>query len=110
DYCIPLVIQDGGGQVFPMYYAHFIDENTLAFPVTNATGIDSALKEAKPATALVVDRAGTFEAYLLEGTARFVSDKSDFDLVSEMRNLAQGFPIHAAVVFEVKNARLTPPP
>lgn len=110
NFYIPLAIQGDHSRMFPMYSVRIMEENTLAFPATDATGIDQALKESTPAQAMVVDRAGGYEAYLLEGNARYVSDEMDYTLVSEMRNEMDGFPIHGAVVFEVKNVYLVPPP
>ena len=79
-------------------------------PVTGATGIDEALKETGRAVALVADRAGGYEAYVLEGTARYVTDEMDYQLVAAMRNIVPGFPIHGAVVFQVGSVHLAPPP
>ncbi|MHB0912718.1 MAG: hypothetical protein ACYC2Y_04645 [Armatimonadota bacterium] len=100
---IPLVL--AGGKILPMYYARMIGESTLAFPVTGSASIDDG-----PATALVADREGGYEAYLLEGIACYVTSDEDYDLVSEMQNLVPGFPIHGGVVFEVRNVHLVPPP
>lgn len=108
--CIPLVLWDEKSQVYPMYYARIIGEKKLAFPVTNATGISGVLTEESPAKALVSDREDGYEAYLLEGRARYVTDESDFQLVAEMRNVAPGLPVHGAVVFEIDNVHLVPPP
>lgn len=110
DSYIPLVVQSDPIRMFPMYYARIMAENLIAFPVTGATGIDEALKEATPVLAAVAHRAGGYEAYSLEGSARYVSAEMDYELVSEMRNAVPGFPIHGAVVFEVETVRLMAPP
>jgi hypothetical protein len=107
---IPLVVQDDHVRIFPMYYGRIMGENEIAFPVTVATGIDEALSEPKSVFAFVADRESGFEAYSLEGKARYVDDETDYDLVAEMRNEAPGFPIHGAVVFEVEMVHLTAPP
>lgn len=107
---IPLIIQADHTPIFPMYYARIMAENLIVFPVTTATDIDEVLRETTPALAAVADRAGGYEAYSLEGKARYVNDEMDYELVSEMRNEAPGFPIHGAVVFEVENVHLVPPP
>lgn len=107
---IPLFLKSEE-KFFPMYYARFLGENKMAFPVTNATGIEAALKNPSPAVALVADREGGFEAYELNGRASFVTDSSEGeDLMSEMRNDAPGFPIHGAVIFWIDSVQLVPPP
>ena len=107
---IPLILWLGETRVFPVYFAEIMDEDVIAIPVTGATGIDEALSERTPASAVVADRAGGYEAYVLEGIARHVSDAADYELVAAMRNAAPGFPIHGAVIFEVETAHLVPPP
>jgi hypothetical protein len=107
---IPLVVQADGKQVFPMYQARIMEEDLFAVPVTAATGIDKALETTDRAVVLVADRQSGFEAYVLEGSARYVTGDDDFQLVAEMRNVVPALPIHAAVVFEVKEVRLEPPP
>jgi hypothetical protein len=107
---IPLVVQSDRVRMFPVYFARIIGENLIAVPVTGATGIDDALRERTSASVLIADRAGGYEAYLLEGKARYVTDETDYELVAAMRNEAPGFPIHGAVVFEVESVHLTPPP
>lgn len=108
NYYIPLVV--GNGHVFPMYYGRIMEENLIAFPVTNATGIADVLKETSPAYAMVADREGGYEAYLLRGKARYVTQELDYDLISIMQNVVPGFPIHGAVIMEVEGEHLTPPP
>lgn len=110
DHYIPFVVESHPEKIFPMYYAQIMKENVIVFPVTNATGIDAIVKTHSPAVAMVADREGGFESYLLKGKAKYVTDESDYDLISEMRNMAPGFPIHGAVVFEVTSAELAPPP
>jgi len=107
---IPLVVQADKPRAFPMYFARIIGEDVIAFPATGATGIARVLEIARPAWALVADRAGGYEAYLIEGKARYATDKLDYQLVAEMRNEAPGFPIHGAVVFRVETVHLMPPP
>ncbi|HUV04055.1 MAG TPA: hypothetical protein VMX94_02990 [Armatimonadota bacterium] len=107
---IPLIVQADRPRAFPMYFARIIGEDVIAFPATGATGIAKVLETARPAWALVADRAGGYEAYLLEGNARYATDELDYQLVAEMRNEAPGFPIHGAVVFRVETVYLTPPP
>ena len=111
NHCIPLISMGPGGvRVFPMYFARIINERLLAMPATAGTDIDKALAHTSPAMVLVTDRAGGYEAYVLEGNAQYVTDKADFELVAAMRNMVPGFPIHGAVVFEVKKVHLAPPP
>lgn len=107
---IPFLVQGDHNSLFPMYSVRMIGEKLLAFPATAATGIDKALRETTSASAMVVDREGGYEAYVLDGSACYVTDEIDYDLVSEMRNAMDGFPIHGAVVFEVEDVRLVPPP
>jgi len=107
---IPLVVQADSAHLFPMYFGRIIGENTLVFPVTGATGIGEVLKQPKPTSAMVVDRPAGYEAYLLEGEARYVTSDEDYDLVSAMRNEAPAFPIDGAVTFEVRVVHLLPPP
>ncbi|HAH86848.1 MAG: hypothetical protein WCT06_02010 [Armatimonadota bacterium] len=107
---IPLAVLNGSPKIYPEYYGRFSDENVLVFPATGATGIGRDLAEAERAQAMVADRAGGFEAYLLEGSARYVSGDEDYDLISMMQNESPGFPIHGAVVFKINNVRLMPPP
>jgi len=110
DHYIPLLVKSDG-KLFPMYYARLLGENKIAFPITNATGMDSVLKEPSPATAIVADREGGFEAYALNGRASLVTDASgDDDLMNEVRNDVPGFPIHGAVVFSIDSVQLMPPP
>jgi hypothetical protein len=109
-YYIPLVVDAENPKVFPMYYGRIRGEKQVVFPATNATGIGSALKEQKPAYIIVADRAAGFEAYLLEGKAWYVSNEDDYDLVAEMRNECPSLPIHGAVILEVENVHLVPPP
>jgi len=109
-HCIPLVVQGDRVRIFPVYFARIMKENLIAIPVTGATGIDDALRERASASALVADRAGGYEAYVLEGKARYATDETDYELVAAMRNEAPGFPIHGAVVFEVEAVHLSPPP
>lgn len=111
DYYIPLVVRANDSvRMFPMYYARIIGGDTIAFPVTNATGIEKALKGWSKAYAMVSDRASGYEAYVLEGRARYESNETDYQLVAEMRNVVPGFPIHGAVVFRVEECHLAPPP
>ena len=107
---IPLVLSGEKADVFPLYFVRIIGDDMIAAPVTGATGIDEALKEARPAKMLVSDRFGGYEAYTLEGEARYVSDEADYDLVAEMRNVVPEFPIHGAVTFKVNRVQLAPPP
>ena len=107
---IPLVVQADKPRTFPMYFARIIGEDVIAFPTTGATGIARVLEIARPASVLVADRDGGYEAYLIEGSARYVTDEFDYQLVAEMRNEAPGFPIHGAVVFRVESVHLVPPP
>lgn len=110
DSYIPLFIKSEE-KLYPMYYARFLAENKIAFPVTNATGIDTALKNPSPAVALVADREGGFEAYELKGRASMVTGSPEGeDLMAEMRNDAPGFPIHGAVIFWIDSVQLIPPP
>ena len=109
-YYIPLVVHADDTLVFPMYFARIMGENRVVFPATGATGIDEALRETTPASALVVDRQGGYEAYLLEGRARHVTRETDRQLVATMQNEAPGFPIHGAIVLEVEAVHLTAPP
>lgn len=107
---IPLIVQGDRACAFPVYFARIMKENLIAIPVTGATGIDEALKEETPAMAMVVDRAGGYEAYLLQGTARHLTRDQDYRLVTAMKNEVPGFPIHSAVIFRVESVRLVPPP
>lgn len=107
---LTLVVDDPEPSVYPVYFGRVTGEQSISIPVTTATGIDDDLKETKPAHLLVADRMAGYEAYVLNGKARFVSEEEDFDLTSEMRNMTPGFPVHGAVVFEVSDARLAPPP
>lgn len=110
DYHIAFVVGGAANRVFPMYYARLIGDDVLAFPVTGATGIDKALELSNEAALLVADRHAGYEAYVLEGRARYVTNSEDMELVQSVRNLVPGFPIHGAVVFEIENVRLAPPP
>lgn len=110
DNYIPFVVFRDKAHLFPMYYARVIGEHTVVFPTTGATGIDDLLRDPAPAMAIVVDRAAGYEAYVLEGEARCVTDEMDYDLVAEMRNEAPELPVHSAVVFNVQNVHLSPPP
>ncbi|MDI6827728.1 MAG: hypothetical protein QME62_04500 [Armatimonadota bacterium] len=111
DSYIPFVVQANNSvRIFPMYYARIIGEDIIAFPVTNATGIEETLKGWSKAYVVVSDRAAGYEAYVLEGRGRYESNETDYELVAEMRNVVPGFPIHGAVVFKVENCHLAPPP
>jgi hypothetical protein len=110
DHCIPLVVLSEPAGIFPMYFASIRGENTLVFPATNATDISQALGEGSSAMALVADREGGYEAYSLEGHARYVTQDADYMLVSALQNLAPGFPVHGAVIFDVERVHLLPPP
>lgn len=108
---IPLVSTGRHGVcIFPMYFATIMDEHILVMPATAGTDIDKALASSTPALALVADRAGGYEAYVLEGKARYVTDKLGFQLVAAMQNAVPGFPVHGAVVFDVREVHLAPPP
>lgn len=110
DHCIPLLLKSQE-KLFPMYYGRFIGEAKLAFPVTEATGIDSALEHPSEATALAVDREAGFEAYVVNGRAALIHEGTEGDeLVVEMKNEVVGFPIHGAVVFSIDSVQLIPPP
>ncbi len=106
---IPLVLKGDDTHLYPMYYGISMDENLLAFPTTGATGINEALKQDLPALAMVADREGGYEAYLLHGKARYITSESDYDLVSMMQNIVPGLPIHGAVIFEIETTNLIPP-
>lgn len=110
EYYIPLAVSGGSPKIYPEYYGRFIEENVLAFPSTGATGIGKDLAEEGRAQVMVADRAGGFEAYLLEGSAHYVSGNEDYDLISMMQNESPGFPISGAVVFKIDNVHLVPPP
>ena len=110
DHYFPLVVEAQEPCVIPVYYARIMEESKIGIPVTNATGIDKVLEEDRPASALVADRDGGYEAYLLQGKAHAVTDAEDYEFVASMRNEAPGFPIHGAVVFQVENVELVPPP
>lgn len=108
---IPLVSMGrDGARIFPMYFARIIGEHMLVMPATAGTGIGKTLARSTPAMALVADRAGGYEAYVLEGKARYVTDKLDLELVAAMQNMVPGFPVHGAVVFDVREVHLVPPP
>lgn len=107
---IPLIIQSDHDRVFPIYYARIMGENQVAIPVTDATGIEEGLNAEEPAVAMVADRPGGFEAYILKGKVRRVTDDDDYEFVQAMRNEVPGFPIHGAVIFEVESASPVPPP
>lgn len=107
---IPLVVQADGVRVFPVYFARIMGENLIAIPVTGATDIGEALAEETPALAMVVNRAGGYEAYLLQGKAHHVTREQDYELVTAMKNEVPGFPIHSAVIFKVETVHLAPPP
>lgn len=106
----PLVVHAEQPRVLPVYFARIMDENRIGIPVTGATGIDETLGKGKPASALVADRNAGYEAYLLQGRARLISDSEDYEFVASMRSEVPGFPIHGALVFEVENVQLIPPP
>jgi hypothetical protein len=110
NFYIPLAIQDGHNNIYPMYFGMLMGERQIVFPATDASGIDGALKESKPVAMMVADRAEGYEAYMLEGHARYVNNDESYDLVAEMQNVASGFPIHGAVVFDVESVQLVPPP
>lgn len=105
-----LAVQGDGYKLFPVYFVRMVGENMLAIPVTNATGIEQVLKEPTHAQFIAADRGQGFEAYLLEGSARYVSNDTDFELVAEMVNEVPSFPIHGAVTFQIENVQLIPPP
>ncbi len=107
---VPLIVQSDRMRAFPVYFARIMKENLIAIPVTGATGIDEALREETPAMVMVVDRAGGYEAYVLEGTARHLTRDQDYRLVTAMRNEVPSFPIHSAVIFKVESVHLVPPP
>ncbi len=111
EHFMPLILQsDGETQVFPVYFARMIEENRIAIPVTDATHIEEALDEEMPATAVIADRSGGYEAYILRGTAHRVTDEEDYEFVQAMQSEVPGFPIHGAVVFDVESAHPVPPP
>jgi hypothetical protein len=111
EHFIPLILQsDDHTLVFPVYFARMIDENQIAIPVTDATHIEESLDREMPATAVVADRPGGYEAYVLQGRAHRVTDAEDYEFVQAMRNEVPGFPIHGAVIFEVESAHPVPPP
>lgn len=110
EYFMPLIVQSDHPRVFPIYFARIIGENRVAIPVTDATGIEEMLDTEVPAMAVVADRPGGFEAYVLQGRASRVTDSDDYQFVQSMRNEVPGFPIHGAVVFEVDSANPVPPP
>lgn len=111
EHFIPLILQsDEETQVFPIYFARMIEENRIAIPVTDATHIEEALDEETPATAVIADRAGGYEAYILRGRAHRVTDEDDYQFVAAMQNEVPGFPVHGAVIFEVESAHPVPPP
>lgn len=105
-----LVVQAEETRMLPVYFARIIEDHTVGIPITGAAGIDEMLKEDKPASAMVADRDGGYEAYLLQGKARVITETDDYEFVASMRSEAPGFPIHGAVVFQVENVQLTPPP
>ncbi|MHB0997916.1 MAG: hypothetical protein ACYC27_01615 [Armatimonadota bacterium] len=109
NYYIPLIIRGETMHIYPMYYARMIGENTIAIPVTGSTGIGDVLKSSQAANLMAVDRAGGFEAYMIEGNARYVTDDMDYQLVAAMRNEVPAFPIHATILFEIESVHLVPP-
>ena len=58
DHYIPLVVQADHKLIYPMYYAQMMGENTIAFPVTAATGINKALEKASLVSMIVADLRG----------------------------------------------------
>lgn len=107
---ITLAVQGEEVHLFPVYFVRMVGENTISIPMTNATGIEGVVKENARAQIIAADRELGFEAYVLEGTARYVAQETDYDLVMAMQNEVPGFPIHGAVVFEIEKVRLVPPP
>ena len=107
---VALILESDRVQAYPVYFAQIVGESTIRIPVTDATGIADALKSPVPASTIVADPAGGFEAYELRGVARHISEEEDYEAVAAARSLTPGFPVHGAVIFEIDSVHPVPPP